>query len=212
MTYVQTTSSSRRMATISAVAILHAGLGYALVTGLAATFGSDIPTIFQAYNVPAAQKDKTFDPPTHAVRTPIRHDVDQTLIITTATPPVFTLPPVTGADTGPTLVPLAPPVEPPAALLPAMPRNDPASWIGQEDYPIRAIREGREGTTRIELSIDVAGKVSSCLITASSGHTDLDAVTCQIVSNRARFKPARDASGNKVAGRYAQAVHWEIPG
>lgn len=213
MTYVAATTSRQRVATIGAVAILHAGLGYVLVTGLSASFVREIPAIFQARSIPAEKKDdvKAPLPPRQPDRPPIRQDMDRTLVITTAMPLEFTLPPLTGPGTGPALIPLAPSIDPPAALLPALPRTDPTSWIGQEDYPTRAIRDGREGTARFELTIDSAGKVSSCRITASSGHADLDAATCRLVSDRARFKPAKDGNGNKVTGHYAHAVRWDIP-
>jgi protein TonB len=53
--------------------------------------------------------------------------------------------------------------------------------------------------------------VKGCEVTASSGSSDLDAATCANVAKRARFNPATDESGARVAGSYSSAVRWEIP-
>lgn len=92
----------------------------------------------------------------------------------------------------------------------ARPLGDRGTWITPDDYPSRALREGWSGTTRLHLLVGSDGRVESCAVTASSGHTELDSVACAKVTERARFSPARDTTGAAGAGTYDGAIHWRI--
>jgi periplasmic protein TonB len=131
-------------------------------------------------------------------------------------PTVSTLPgtgdlvgPVTGPidfgipDPAPTALPFKP--------VGAVPRGKPASWVTDADYRPRWIRENLTGSARFSLSIDANGRVTNCTITRSTGHAELDAATCQLVTKRARFDAARDGNGKPVAGSYSNSVNWNIP-
>jgi TonB family protein len=98
-----------------------------------------------------------------------------------------------------------------ALARPPTPIRSATTWIMASDYPSRALREEREGTTAYVLSVAPDGKVMDCQITTSSGHADIDAATCDSVRKRARFNPAKDASGKPTLGRYANRVRWVIP-
>ncbi len=87
---------------------------------------------------------------------------------------------------------------------------DPGSWVTNPDYPARALAENREGTVAFTLAVDATGRVSRCTVTASSGHTDLDAATCEHIADRARFAPATDQDGRAIASDYANRVTWKI--
>jgi TonB family protein len=91
------------------------------------------------------------------------------------------------------------------------PKGDVGRWISIDDYPGSALREGREGTVGFRLSVGSDGKVFGCTITKSSGHADLDEATCANMTKRARFEPAKDTSGTKVAGSYQSRVSWNLP-
>lgn len=75
---------------------------------------------------------------------------------------------------------------------PVMPKGDPANWIRSFDYPAAAREEGRTGETRVRVSVTRWGGVADCQIYGSSGHPDLDAATCDLLAERARFYPALD--------------------
>lgn len=92
-----------------------------------------------------------------------------------------------------------------------VPKNNPGSWATTNDYPARALREEREGTTGFRVTVGSDGRVTDCTITSSSGHADLDAATCDNVRRRARFKPATDGEGNPTEGTYSNRVRWVIP-
>ena len=46
----------------------------------------------------------------------------------------------------------------------------------------------------------------------TSGSAVLDAMTCIVLRQRAKFKPARDVDGKPVHSYYDQRVTWQIPG
>lgn len=94
---------------------------------------------------------------------------------------------------------------------PMAPATDPGSWATNDDYPIAAMRDEREGTTGFRLTIAPDGLPQACEVTATSGHTDLDATTCRLVMERARFRPGRDAKGARTGGTYANRIRWQIP-
>lgn len=87
---------------------------------------------------------------------------------------------------------------------------DPGSWVTNPDYPARALAENREGTVAFNLAVDATGRVSRCIVTASSGYADLDAATCEHIADRARFAPATDRDGRAIASDYANRVLWKI--
>jgi protein TonB len=121
-------------------------------------------------------------------------------------------PPPPPEDTSPP-PPVAPPPPPPPRVQPKgpEPRGNPSSWANSNDYPSRALREEREGVTRFSVQVDASGRVSSCTVTGSSGHPDLDSTTCSLIQRRGRFRPATNGNGDAVSGSWSSAVRWEIP-
>ena len=91
------------------------------------------------------------------------------------------------------------------------PATNPGSWVTNDDYPARALREEREGITGFRLTIGADGLPRGCEVIASSGHGDLDAATCRLIMERARFAPGRDAGGKAVGGTYSNRIRWQIP-
>lgn len=73
------------------------------------------------------------------------------------------------------------------------------------DYPDRPARAGAEGVVVVRLTVGTNGRVTDCRLRRSSGNRDLDGVTCHIIRQRFRFKPARDAQGRPVK----DTVEWE---
>ena len=93
----------------------------------------------------------------------------------------------------------------------AEPIGSPGDWVSTDDYPSAALAEDRTGITAFRLQVNAKGEVSNCEISVSSGHSDLDNATCDLVSMRARFKPAMDNQGKAVPGTYSNKVRWQIP-
>ncbi|MGN6820344.1 MAG: energy transducer TonB [Sphingomonas sp.] len=92
---------------------------------------------------------------------------------------------------------------------PAKPLNT-AEWVTADDYPAAVKRKGESGTVAFALSIDANGMVAACEVTLSSRVALLDETTCRLLTERARFTPARDAAGNAVAGTFSSKFHWSL--
>jgi periplasmic protein TonB len=106
------------------------------------------------------------------------------------------------------LSPAAQAAEPPASSVPGVPvsRTRPhatlASYVGPNDYL------GIQGYLRFELSVSPRGRVTSWRVLQSSGSARLDHKACNIMVERARFIPARDAEGTRVADTYQGSMRW----
>ena len=210
--------SNSRMAAIIIVAILHAFLGYAFVTGL-------------AYNVTkkVLQDLKTFDveepPPPPDEPPPPPPDVPVPPPPVTAPPRVLDLPqmpsaappapppPPTPAPPSPPPPPAPPPPPPPPApkkVEPARAKANLGSLISNDDYPASALRAEEEGVTGFRLSVGANGRVTNCTVTSSSGSSALDSATCRLLTSRARFTPAKDSSGAAVSDTVSARIVWRI--
>lgn len=91
----------------------------------------------------------------------------------------------------------------------ASPLSAQVALIQQGDYPIEAIRKGEEGTVRVKLRVSAEGLVTNCSILQSASPS-LDATTCRIITERARYIPASDDAGNAIEADVEQAIRWEL--
>lgn len=80
------------------------------------------------------------------------------------------------------------------------------------DYPETAVKEGRHGSTVIAFDVLASGKVANCKILRSSGSADLDAASCNLISDRARYEPAVDSAGSPKTVSTGITIHWIMPG
>jgi protein TonB len=85
------------------------------------------------------------------------------------------------------------------------------SYISDDDYPIEALLKHKQGVVHFRVTIGTNGRVSRCEVTGSSDSPLLDEATCRIVSERARFAPARDSNGNPIEVQREEAVRWTLP-
>lgn len=83
--------------------------------------------------------------------------------------------------------------------------------FSNDDYPLEAIRNHWEGTVIVDLTIDPQGSVSACQIAQSTGHKLLDDTTCDLITKRAKFKPATDSEGSPIEGRVRTPLRWRLP-
>lgn len=210
MAYADQSMSGNRITALIIVALIHIVLGYALVTGLAYQAAQKViqkvttvdieEEIEEPEEPPPPPKEVEAPPP--PVAPPVKIDV------AVKPPPIQTVttpPPPAPVIQIPT--PAPPPPPPPPPPKPASPRNNPGTWVTTNDYPSRALREERTGTTGFRVTISDDGRVASCSITSSSGHSDLDQATCRNVERRARFRKPSDGYGNT----YSSRVTWVIP-
>jgi protein TonB len=213
MAYADQKMSGNRVTALIIVALIHVMLGYALVTGLAYEAAKKV--IQKVTTVDIKEEVKKEEPPPP----PPKKDLPPPPIV--APPPKVNLAPPPMVTTVSEPPPPAPP--PPIVLAPpppaaprftpkgAQPKGNPGNWATTNDYPSRALREEREGTTSFRVQVGPDGRVTDCQVTGSSGHADLDAATCENVRRRARFTPATDGEGNPTTGSYSNRVRWVIP-
>ena len=192
-------------------------LGWALYTGLAAegfrALVKKVTTVDIKKDEP--KKEEKPPPPKKDAAPPPIVVPPPMMQINTRPPPVETTPiqqPAPPVNLAPP-APAAPPAPPPPRLQPkgAQPKGNPASWATTNDYPTRALREERAGTTGFRVTVGPDGKVTSCSVTSSSGSPDLDEATCSNVTRRGRFAPATDGEGNPTTGSYSNRIRWVIP-
>lgn len=87
----------------------------------------------------------------------------------------------------------------------------PGTWATNDDYPAQSRRNKDEGVAHFLLMISDSGQVKDCHIIDSSGFAELDAKTCELMRQRAKFHPAKDASGAAVDGEFISWVTWKLP-
>ncbi|MBC2653444.1 energy transducer TonB [Novosphingobium flavum] len=215
MAYADQQMSGNKITALIIVALIHVAVGYALVTGLAYSAAKQILKKVTTVDIKEPEKPKEppppppkqDTPPPPVVAPPVKVDIAPAapVIETVQAPPPVPPPPV--------YIPPAPAAPPPPRFTPksAAPKGNPANWATSNDYPSRALREEREGTTGFRVTVGTDGKVTDCQITSSSGTPELDAATCDNVRRRARFTPATDGEGNPTTGTYANRIRWVIP-
>ena len=206
---------------IAIVALIHASLGYALVSGLAYTVIQKAPDGLKTFNVeevqplPPEQRDtpkKVPESQPRVVAPPslVRTDADPSEVRLEALPSVVT----------PTAAPAPPAQAYPAQSLPSSPaikQVPPRSATGDlqglfraADYPIAALERLEHGSVTVQLTVGVMGRVRACDVTSSSGSRALDNASCQILQSRASFTPARDSSGNLTTDTVRQEIRWML--
>ena len=216
MAYADQEMSGNKVTAFVIVALIHVVVGYALVTGLAYEGIRQVVKKVTTVDIKKEEPKKEEPPPPpkqQAAPPPIVAPPPK-INVSVAPPPVQTVvtpPPV--APVVPVLAPPAPVAPPPPRVQPkqATPKGNPGNWATTNDYPTRALREEREGTTSFRVTVGPDGRVTGCEITGSSGSDDLDNATCSNVTRRARFNPATDGDGNPTSGSYSNRVRWVIP-
>lgn len=98
-----------------------------------------------------------------------------------------------------------------SALAAAQPINA-STWVTSDDYPRSEIRARHGGNAGFRLVVSPKGKPTRCDITASTGHEELDRLTCVLVLQRADFTPARDTMGNAAFSVFKSSVDWWFAG
>ena len=77
-------------------------------------------------------------------------------------------------------------------------------------YPARALREERQGTVALTVTVTPEGRATDCFVTQSSGHADLDHAACKELTEKARFEPALDDDGKPVAAQFSTKITFRI--
>lgn len=212
MAYADQEMSTGRIVAIGLVALLHAGVGYAIVSGLAYDAAASVMEDLKTFDVTPEEPEEPEEPPPP----PEKVDLPPPPPQVSAPPPVnvspiqstntinVAPPPPPGPPPPPPVAP--PPPAPPKVATKAVQRG---GSISDEDYPSSSVRNEEAGTAVASFTIGADGRVTAC--SASGASPTLDAETCKLIMRRFRFKPATDASGQPMEERRTQRVTWRLP-
>jgi protein TonB len=216
MSYVDQGMTPGRLWSIVLVAVLHALLGYAFVTGLAYKFVKNVQEDLKTFDVQEAPPPEEEPPPpppdTPQPPPPVTSPPPMQRFENLAPPPMQPVPPPPPQPAPPPAPAPPPPPQPPRTVQPAAARANLASYVSNDDYPASALRNEEQGTTGFRLTVGPDGRVSNCVVTSSSGSSALDAATCRIMRSRARFTPARNNLGENTTDTVNSRIVWRIQG
>lgn len=83
-----------------------------------------------------------------------------------------------------------------------------AGSIRPSDYPRQLRNRGIGGLVQMRFTVAPNGRVSRCVITGSSGVSDLDELTCRLIQQRFVFRPSTDRSGRAIASDVEGEHQW----
>jgi len=86
-----------------------------------------------------------------------------------------------------------------------------APSVSENDYPERAIRAEVQGSVAVVIAVDATGAATGCTpVEIDALRFGLEDATCRVWTERARFSPARNASGVAIPGTYRAELNWVL--
>ena len=92
----------------------------------------------------------------------------------------------------------------------ARPLRSLASYVSDDDYPAVAAREGETGVTAFMLMVGETGGLEDCMVEETSGFASIDAMSCGILIQRAKFSPATDSAGKPIRSVLRSRITWRL--
>jgi hypothetical protein len=92
--------------------------------------------------------------------------------------------------------------------VPAAPLIPMQTLFSSQDYPSFALSQNEQGAVRFTLLIDDKGAVRDCTVDKTSGIPLLDTMSCYVIQQRAKFKPAVGPDGNPRRSAHTGAIVW----
>ncbi|HEV2653289.1 MAG TPA: energy transducer TonB [Rhizomicrobium sp.] len=184
--------------------ILHVGLVWALIAGLASGLIEKLPEEIKAEVVQPKDDVKPPPPPPPDLAKP---------------PPPFVPPPelniASDAPVTNAITAVQPNVATPPAPVQAAPVITPSKAVGRShdcssSYPEMSNRLNEQGDVLIHYDVGVDGSISNVTVAKSSGHDRLDAAAVSCVSSKWRNTPAMNG-GTPVASPGHEAIIRFVP-
>ena len=176
---------------------IQVGVILALVAGLAASqLKHELLALNASVERPKVVPKAPPPPPPDLVRPPPVTTVIPQFAIQAPPPPAAPAP-----------VKAAPPA-PPAAVKPTELKAI-ARTHSIPPYPTISQRLGEQGTSQLQVAIDVTGSVTDCKISKSSGSDRLDAAACEYVKSHWKWQPPTQ-EGKPVAANTLVDVVWNL--
>jgi protein TonB len=198
--------SSRRIAGIAFVALLHIGIIYALVSGLGEQTVQVLRQPLEARIIQVAKLPPPAPPPPPPqLQAPPPVFVPLPQVQIALPPPVPVIASVTHVRP---VTPQPRPVPPPQVTRSAA-GLDPNQSCAPPQYPEEAEDMEQTGVSVLQFLIDTHGNVLSSRVASSSGHASLDDAAIRALS-QCRFKPAIGADGNPQESWTSIRYVWQL--
>lgn len=84
----------------------------------------------------------------------------------------------------------------------------PEQWISNADVPSQVLDRTPHGAVRLVWLVDTDGRVKNCSVVTPSGEPSADAAACAAITQRGRYRPARDKDGNRIATHSGRQIVW----
>src|SRR5579863_9398736 len=152
MAYTDRQMSGNRITALVIVALIHIFLGYALITGLAYSAAQQILKKVTTVDIKKEEPKKPPPPPPRPKNLPPPPVAPPVKINVSVTPPQ-----IQTVTTPPPPAPVIP-LPPRFSAKGAQPKGSPSEWVTTDDYPPRALREERAGTTRFHMTVGPNGR------------------------------------------------------
>jgi Ca2+-binding EF-hand superfamily protein len=81
-------------------------------------------------------------------------------------------------------------------------------WLHASDFRGPEFRNHPHGAVHLVLHISAQGRVTRCTTQASSGDVHVDDYICNLIIDRARFRPAGDPRKHAVEGTHSRQFAW----
>ena len=89
------------------------------------------------------------------------------------------------------------------------PVNDPSGWFRPADYPVALNRGGSGGIVVLRLVVAADGSIKTCAVAKAGGDKAFEDLTCRLMTTRAQFRPAIDASGRAIDSVWIRRINWQ---
>lgn len=87
---------------------------------------------------------------------------------------------------------------------------NPGGWLSANDYPRDMVWKGKEAQLSVRLLINAAGRVTSCTPLSHYAEAEFGKISCDRITERARFAPAELADGTKVPSYLVRQIVFRI--
>jgi len=203
-------NSPGRIVGIGFVIVLHIGIVWALMTGLAREAMQVVtgPIETKVIEEPKVEREPPPPPPPPKFKTPPPPFVPPPEVTIAEPPP--TTPPISNVSTARPPEPAPPPRAAPAPSGPTVSARPDAKSFTRPEYPSMSVRLGEEGSVILNLTCSAEGRVSNASVDTSSGFPRLDEATIK-EANRGRWKctPAQE-NGQAVASQFKFKYTWRL--
>jgi len=82
--------------------------------------------------------------------------------------------------------------------------------LSMSDLPQWLRATGWGGRVDVRFIVDTDGRVTGCSVDRSSGQPEVDGLTCRLITERFRFKPARDENDRPVRSVIVESHEWIV--